>query len=117
MKLLKKISISLFFIGGNIAFAASDVASLAEGWAGTILVIQILLLVLAGLVGLGMMASGAVQLKKHGENPQQNPLNKGLIFLASGAILFGLTATTETLQDTVFGEGGGSKTDDLTHEF
>ncbi|WP_299378260.1 hypothetical protein [uncultured Kiloniella sp.] len=86
---------------------AQGIATLAQGWASTISALQVLLVICAALVGLASMAAGAVQLKKHGENPQQVPLNKGLLFLASGALLFGLSATSTTMIDTVFGSESG----------
>lgn len=101
---------------GTFAFG-DDMATIAEGWGATIKAIQVLLILGASLVGLGMMASGGIQLKKHGENPQQVPLNKGLIFLAAGSLLFGLSATSQTMQDTVFGNGGGVDTSSITTDF
>lgn len=96
---------------------AEDMATRAEDWAATFIALQALLVIGAALVGLGMMAAGGMQLKKHGENPQQVPLNKGLIFLAAGALLFGLSSTSETMQDTVFGTGNGVSSDSIVSTF
>jgi hypothetical protein len=44
-------------------------------------------------------------LKKHGDNPQQVPLSKPLIFLTAGALLFGLGSTSDVMQQTLFADG------------
>jgi len=113
MSNLKKIlTLSVFAIGFSVANAES-VQTLATGWTDTLSALKGVVVVGTSLVGLGVMGAGALQLKKHGENPNQVPLSKPLIFLAGGALLFGLGATSNTMQETLFGEGGGrdSKTD------
>lgn len=117
LKKSKKHFIGLGLIVTSNAALAASVGTLAEDWGGSVSAIQVLLVLGAALVGLGMMAAGAMQLKKHGENPQQVPLNKGLIFLASGALLFGLSATSETMLDTVFGEGEADGSTDIESDF
>lgn len=120
MKLMNKMKKGMAVVSvialSNITFAAG-VAELAEGWGNTASAVQILLLIGAALVGLGMMAAGAMQLKQHGENPQKVPLSKGLIFLASGAVLFGLSATSTTMIDTVFGGEADGNVVEIDTEF
>lgn len=45
------------------------------------------------------------------------PLNKGLIFLASGSLLFGLSATSTTMLDTIFGTGAAEGSTEISSEF
>tara|TARA_Y100000588_G_scaffold210270_1_gene224318 strand:+ start:141943 stop:142311 length:369 start_codon:yes stop_codon:yes gene_type:complete len=108
----KSLTVLAVAIGFGAANAAG-VSELADGWTGTLSALKSVVVVGTSLVGLGVMGAGALQLKKHGENPNQVPLSKPLIFLAGGALLFGLGATSNTMQETLFGEGGGrdSKTD------
>tara|TARA_Y100000588_G_scaffold210270_1_gene224317 strand:+ start:141377 stop:141742 length:366 start_codon:yes stop_codon:yes gene_type:complete len=106
MSNLKKIlTLSVFAIGFSVANAES-VQTLATGWTDTLSALKGVVVVGTSLVGLGVMGAGALQLKKHGENPNQVPLSKPLIFLAGGALLFGLGATSNTMQDTLFGGNG-----------
>ncbi|HBC3481118.1 TPA: hypothetical protein KDY88_002571 [Vibrio parahaemolyticus] len=109
-------AVILTAIATSISFAAG-VGELAQGWGETATALQVLLVIGAALVGLGMMAAGGMQLKKHGENPQQVPLNKGLIFLAAGALLFGLSATSTTMLDTIFGTGAAEGSTEISSEF
>ncbi|MDV6250230.1 hypothetical protein [Vibrio sp. EA2] len=109
-------AVILTAIATSISFAAG-VGELVQGWGETATALQVLLVIGASLVGLGMMAAGGMQLKKHGENPQQVPLNKGLIFLASGALLFGLSATSTTMLDTIFGTGAAEGSTEVSSEF
>ncbi|MCK8072416.1 hypothetical protein [Vibrio sp. 1CM23M] len=90
---------------------AKDVASLTSAWWMSIFNFGEIIVILSTIIGLGMMVSGGIQLKKHGENPQQVPLNRSLIFLAAGSMLFGLGATSNTIQDTIFGVGEGKQSD------
>lgn len=113
---LKHALVSMVMASSSLTFGAS-VTKLTYGWGEAVWLFQLFFVAAAALVGLGMMASGAIQLKKHGENPQQVPLNKALIFLASGALLFGLAATSDTLLDTIFGEGTDGTTDVTTNQF
>lgn len=117
MKLLNKFTILTLVTGSTVFSMAESVTSLAEKWGAAVSALQVVLVLAAALVGLGMMAAGAMQLKKHGENPQQVPLNKGLIFLASGALLFGLSASSQTMLDTIFGESATTGSTDIISEF
>jgi hypothetical protein len=82
--------------------AANDIGAL-----GTNLGAQFGLLTKAAILGstlLGIIAliGGAMQLKKHGDNPQQVPLAKPLIFIIAGAFMVGLSVTSNTMQKTLF---------------
>ncbi len=112
----KIISLISIAFGTSMTFAAG-VGELAQNWAGTASSLQVVLVIGAALVGLATMASGAIQLKKHADNPQQNPMNKGIIFLAAGALLFGLSATSTTMLDTVFGTGATTGSTKVSSEF
>ena len=106
MSNLKKGLITLS-IGAGFGIAnAAGVVDLASGWTDTLTSLKSVVVVGSSMLGLGVMGAGALQLKKHGENPNQVPLNKPLIFLAGGALLFGLGATSNTMQDTLFGGNG-----------
>jgi hypothetical protein len=107
MSNLKKGLTILAVAAGFGAANAAGVQELAGGWTDTLSALKSVVVVGTSLVGLGVMGAGALQLKKHGENPNQVPLNKPLIFLAGGALLFGLGATSNTMQDTLFGENNG----------
>ena len=112
MSNLKKGLITLS-IGAGFGIAnAAGVGELAGGWTSTLSSLKSVVVVGSSMLGLGVMGAGALQLKKHGENPNQVPLNKPLIFLAGGALLFGLGATSNTMQDTLFGSGGGREDKD-----
>jgi hypothetical protein len=106
MSNLKKGLTILAVAAGFGAANAAGVQELAGGWSDTLSALKSVVVVGTSLVGLGVMGAGALQLKKHGENPNQVPLNKPLIFLAGGALLFGLGATSNTMQDTLFGGEG-----------
>ncbi|HIE2280334.1 TPA: hypothetical protein ACXK4S_000660 [Pseudomonas aeruginosa] len=61
-------------------------------------------IILAGFLGVALMIAGGLQLKKYADNPQQNPISKPMIYLISGIIIFGISATSETMMHTIFGE-------------
>ncbi|CAK1856577.1 Type IV secretion protein IcmD [Vibrio crassostreae] len=63
------------------------------------------------LLGMAFLVVGGLNLKKHGDNPQQVPLSKPLIFLAAGSLLFGLGSTSDVMQETLFGSGRASEGD------
>lgn len=103
-KFVKAIAIASALVATSTAFGAENMVDLFDDWAETFKGAQSIIVLGAALVGIGFLGAGAIQLKKHGENPQQAPLNKGLIFLASGAALLGLTTMSGVLQGTVTGD-------------
>ena len=56
----------------------------------------------ATLMGVTFLIIGGLNLKKHGDNPQQVPLAKPLVFLTAGAILFGLGATSDVTGNIIW---------------
>ena len=121
---MKKLAQKMYFgafaglvaLSPNIAFAvnnAGDTAKQIGEQASSITVAAVLIATLLGIIAL--IVSG-LTFKKHGDNPQQVPLSKPLIYLAAGTLLFGLGATSDVMQQTIFGGGriqdsnGGFKT-------
>lgn len=117
MNMINKSMIAFVITMGFSITMAADVAELTTSWAASLEGLKKVLVLGATLVGLAGMAAGGIQLKKHGENPQQVPLNRPLIFLASGALLFGLGATSNTLQSTIFGDDIRETSANLEEEF
>jgi len=72
-----------------------------------------LVFVVSALVGVALMIAGGLQLKKYADNPQQNGIAKPMIYLLAGVLVFGVVATSETMEETLFGEAGGKKAVDL----
>lgn len=68
----------------------------------------VVLVIAASLVGIALMIAGGLQLKKYADNPQQTPISKPLIYLISGIIIFGISATSSTMKETLFGDGAES---------
>jgi hypothetical protein len=83
---------------GDIAKNLGDQASVATTAA----------VLVAALIGIVFLIMGGMGFKKYADNPQQTPLSKPMIFLAAGALLFGLSATSDTMQTTIFGDTSGS---------
>ena len=67
---------------------------------------------LNALIGMSFMFIGALNLKKHAENPYQYPLSKALVFLVSGSILFGLSSLSNATSEVCFGCGEENFSDD-----
>jgi len=95
-------AIALIFISSNV-FAAG-LGERAEDTMWTLNHWFVVLVISAAFIGIAIMISGGLQLKKYADNPQQNPISKPLIYLVSGIIIFGLSATSETMLITVFGK-------------
>ena len=105
---------ALFFAGAANAAAVSD---LTAEWGASLKGIRSVFVVGSSIAGLGLLAAGGLQLKKHGENPQQVPLSRPIIFLTAGALLFGLGATSNTLQETLLGENAEAGSANLEDDF
>ena len=106
-------------LSSSIAFA--DVANMgdaAKGLSDQVSTVTNLVVVGSTLLGIVFLVVGGLNLKKHGDNPQQVPLSKPLIFLTAGAILFGLGSTSNLIQGTIFGggraSGSGGEMEDFT---
>ena len=112
-KLTKQILTGAILSISSVAvFAASKNAGQIIGGlgeqAGVATTAAILFLALLGIV---FMIMGGMNFKKYADNPQQTAISKPIIFLAAGALLFGLSATSDTMQNTIFGVGEGVSAD------
>ncbi len=72
-----------------------------------------LVFVVSALIGIALMIAGGIQLKKYADNPQQNGIAKPMIYILAGVIVFGVVATSDTMEETLFGASGGKKGVDL----
>lgn len=68
-----------------------------------------LVFVASALIGIGLMVAGGIQLKKYADNPQQNGIAKPMIYILAGVIVFSVVATSETMEETLFGDTRGKK--------
>lgn len=68
-----------------------------------------LVFIVSALIGIGLMIAGGLQLKKYADNPQQNGIAKPMIYLLAGVLVFSVVATSETMEETLFGKAGGTK--------
>lgn len=88
--------------------AAGSAGSIAQGLGEQASVATTAAVLVAALIGIVFLIMGGMGFKKYADNPQQTPLSKPMIFLAAGALLFGLSATSDTMQTTIFGNTDGS---------
>lgn len=75
-----------------------------------------LVFVASALIGVGLMVAGGLQLKKYADNPQQNGIAKPMIYILAGVVVFGVAATSDTMEETLFGgvsDTKGAKLDQL----
>lgn len=72
-----------------------------------------LVFVVSALIGVGLMIAGGLQLKKYADNPQQNGIAKPMIYILAGVLVFGVAATSQTMEETIFGSSTGTKAVDL----
>jgi len=111
MKFLKNTLLTLSLTIPAISSAATNnVGDVAASLTTQMSSIGGLVVVLALLMGLALIAMGALQLKKHSENPQQVPLSKPIIWLVAGGLLTGLSSTSSVLQGTLT-DGGQAAQD------
>lgn len=66
-----------------------------------------LVFVASALIGVGLMVAGGIQLKKYADNPQQNGIAKPMIYILAGVIVFSVVATSDTMEETLFGSDKG----------
>lgn len=69
----------------------------------------VLIFVASALIGIALMIAGGIQLKKYADNPQQNGIAKPMIYILAGVIIFGVSATSDTMEQTLFGDTGSEK--------
>lgn len=72
-----------------------------------------LVFVASALIGVALMIAGGLQLKKYADNPQQNGIAKPMIYLLAGVLVFSVVATSDTMEETLFGASGGTKAVEL----
>jgi len=97
------ITIITLLIISNNAFARTA-GEIGTGIAKTIEIWTVVLVIAASLIGIAIMIAGGLGLKKYADNPQQNPISKPLIYFISGIMIFGISATSETMKETIFGK-------------
>ena len=108
MNIVKKSLITAMFTVFSLsAFAADNIGEQADQIGEQINQVTNMMVFGGTLLGIVFLIVGGLNLKKHGDNPQQVPLSKPLIFLTAGAILFGLGSTSDLMQSTLFGDDGG----------
>jgi len=66
-----------------------------------------LVFVVSALIGIALMIAGGIQLKKYADNPQQNGIAKPMIYILAGVIVFSVVATSDTMEETLFGGDKG----------
>lgn len=72
-----------------------------------------LIFIVSALVGIALMIAGGLQLKKYADNPQQNGIAKPMIYLLAGVLVFGVVATSQTMEETLFGGSDTKKAVEL----
>ncbi len=72
-----------------------------------------LVFVVSALIGVALMIAGGLQLKKYADNPQQNGIAKPMIYLLAGVLVFSVVATSETMEETLFGGVSDNKAIEL----
>lgn len=87
-----------------MAAMAGDAGEIAQNIGGQASVATVTAIMISALLGIILLIMGGMGFKKYADNPQQTPLSKPIIFLGAGALLFGLSATSDTMQSTIFGE-------------
>ena len=98
-----------------LSFAASNVGDTADALGAQVNQVTNMMVIGGTLLGMVFLIIGGINLKKHGDNPQQVPLAKPLIFLAAGSLLFGLGSTSDVMQQTLF-DGGREVSNDGTFD-
>lgn len=103
MKMIQKLSLaSILAVTSVSTFAASNIGQTATDIGSQISSVTTMMVLGGTLLGIVFLIIGGLNLKKHGDNPQQVPLSKPLIFLTAGALLFGLGSTSDVMQQTLF---------------
>ena len=95
-----------------ISLAAENVGDTAVKLGEQVDQVTNMMIIGGTLLGMVFLIIGGINLKKHGDNPQQVPLAKPLIFLAAGSLLFGLGSTSDVMQQTLFDGGRDSGGDE-----
>lgn len=105
MNRLKILFTSMLAFATTSAFAAKNIGDTATAIGTQINSVTTMMVMGSTLLGIVFLIIGGLNLKKHGDNPQQVPLGKPLIFILAGSLLFGLGSTSDVMQKTLFGDG------------
>lgn len=105
MNKIKTLITCLLASVASTSFAASNIGDTATAIGTQINAVTTMMVLASTLLGIVFLIIGGLNLKKHGDNPQQVPLGKPLIFILAGALLFGLGSTSDVMQKTLFGDG------------
>lgn len=97
----------------QMTLAAQDLSESMQGLVDASETGTKLVFVVSALVGVALMIAGGLQLKKYADNPQQNGIAKPMIYLLAGVLVFGVVATSETMEQTLFGGTGSKKAVEL----
>ena len=100
-----KIALATLLVSSPALVMAGSAGEIAEGLGNQASTATTAAVIIAAFIGIIFLIMGGMGFKKYADNPQQTPLSKPMIFLAAGALLFGLSATSDTMQTTIFGEG------------
>lgn len=115
-KMKEMVKVAFYATAGAVVSAPVYAQDLAEsltgltkaGGAGVDLVF-----IVSALIGVALMVAGGIQLKKYADNPQQNGIAKPMIYILAGVIIFSVVATSDTMEETLFGSADGKKGYDL----
>lgn len=103
-----KIALATLLMTSPALVMAGSAGEIADGIGGQASTATTAAVLIAAFIGIVFLIMGGMGFKKYADNPQQTPLSKPMIFLAAGALLFGLSATSETMQTTIFGDNDGT---------
>nr|WP_075497184.1 hypothetical protein [Moritella viscosa]SHO03618.1 Putative uncharacterized protein [Moritella viscosa] len=105
MNKIKTALLTSSLVLSSSAFAAKNIGDTATALGEQVNAVTNMMVIGGTLLGMVFLIIGGINLKKHGDNPQQVPLSKPLIFLAAGSLLFGLGSTSDVMQQSIFGGG------------
>lgn len=103
---------AMFLLGGTNA--ASLLKRLPDFWE-TLQGLTILIALAGALIGIGVMIAGGFQLKKYADDSRSVSPVKGILYLVGGILMFAISATSDTMKSTIFGDTGA--TDDGDFDF
>ena len=103
---------------GSAGFAAAqDLGTRAESWREQGVAVSELLPVVGVVLGFAALIGAAWKLKKHNEDPRENPMKAVLFFAAAGVCLLFLGAFASFGGGTIFGDNGNDGGDAGVGEF
>lgn len=108
---LASIAISAMFLSGGVN-AASLLGRIPD-FLDTVQGLTILVALAGALLGIGVMIAGGFQLKKYADDSRSVSPVKGIIYLFGGIIMFAISATSDTMKATIFGDTGAAEEGDF----